>query len=122
MRAGLQAQIDLTKQKNPWLPPETVRKLEEGIQEDQMVKELLPVWLKRYGVADLQEILRFSKTPAGRKFFQSNQRITAESSLVLSLYGLRVYKTLVALHPDRFKNAPEIERQIQDAKRKLDAP
>lgn len=121
MRAGLQAQIDATKQKNPWLPPETIQKLESSIQEDQMVRELLPVWSKRFSNAELQEILRFAKTSAGRKYFQSNQKMTAESGLILSLYGLRIYKSLVTMHPDRFKNSLELERQIQDAKRKLDA-
>lgn len=122
MRAGLQAQIELTKQKNPWLPPETIQKLENSIQEDQMVKELLPVWNKRFNLTELQDLLRFAKTSAGRKYFQSNQKMTAESGLILSLYGLRIYKTLVTLHPDRFKNSVELERQIQDAKRKLELP
>lgn len=121
MRSGLEAQIEVTRKKNPWLPPSTVDALEAAIREDQMVRDLLPIWSKQFSAQDMQEILRFTKSPAGRKYLQYNQRIAAESGLVLSLYGLGLYKILVKLHPDKFKPSPDMENQIKEMRKKLES-
>lgn len=120
MRSGLEAQIEVTRKKNPWLPPETIDALDGAIQEDRMVRDLLPVWSKKFSTQEMQEILRFSKSPAGRKYLQISQRMNAESGLILSLYGLSLYKVLVQRHPDKFKPSPEMENQILEMRKKLE--
>lgn len=97
--AAIKQMISMQKQQNPNVSADIWNELEAEFLKtsmDDLVSMLVPVYKKHMTLADLQGLIKFYKSPVGKKFAEKTPMITAESMQVGQQWGMKVGQALVA--------------------------
>ncbi|GAB3661739.1 hypothetical protein GCM10028791_36490 [Echinicola sediminis] len=81
------------KQQNPNVQIEKWDELEKAYLKtsmDELVEMLVPVYRKYLSEEELQELINFYNTPAGKKFAQSSPLIMKESMQIGQQWGMKI--------------------------------
>ena len=71
--------LPMAKAANPQLGEKFWAEFVSEISPDEMVKKLVPVYRRHYSEVDIQEMIRFYKSPVGRKILQLSPQVRQES-------------------------------------------
>lgn len=122
-RAGMKMQAKQARKENPAIPPETWTSLDAYIASLPLEDRLVDQWRGQFSVAELKQILAFWKTPAGKKFFRSEQLLNARQGAVGALMGLDVYDFLSKRYPAQFPvDRNQRDQAVRQFKSILQAP
>lgn len=90
--------FNMYKQQKPGVPDEVWGELEGSFSKtsiDDLAEMLTPVYKKNLTQSDLQAIIDFYQTPAGKKFAEKTPSITQESMQVGQQWGMKLGKEVM---------------------------
>ena len=90
--------ISMFKEKETSVPEEFWNEMSLELNKvaiDDMVTLVLPVYQKHLTEADIQAVIAFYETPAGKKFAEKTPIITQESMQVGQVWGKKIGETVV---------------------------
>ncbi len=92
-QAAIDQMFGMFKQQYSQVPLETWSELQKEFSEtsiNDLTEMLTPVYQEHLNLADLENIIRFYQTPAGRKFAEKTPFIVQESMQVGQQWGLEI--------------------------------
>jgi hypothetical protein len=87
--------IPMLKQLAPDAPDSFWREVMQEIDMDEMVNLLIPIYQKHLNEQDIQDIINFYDTQAGKKLIRSTPYITQESMLVGQKWGESIAQRVI---------------------------
>jgi hypothetical protein len=97
--AAIKQMMSMQKQQNPNVSADLWNEMEKEFLKtsmDDLVTMLVPVYKKHMTLADLKGLIKFYKSPVGKKFAEKTPMITAESMQVGQQWGMKIGQALVA--------------------------
>ena len=97
--AAIKQMMSMQKQQNPNVSAEVWNEMEAEFLKtsmDDLVTMLVPVYQKHMTLSDLRGLIKFYKSPVGKKFAEKTPMITTESMQVGQQWGMKIGQALVA--------------------------
>jgi hypothetical protein len=113
LRTAMHQQMLSEKAQHPELPASTWAAVEKEIAGTQLEDDLAATWQGIYTASELEQILAFVKTPAGKKFWRTQPMVLSKMGAASGLAGFRVYGVLQRLHPDKYPRDSRSDAQIK---------
>jgi len=84
---GAKKQVEeILKTMTDVLPKGTKQAFIDPLDPDEMVKQVIPVYERYLSISELQAIIQFYKTPAGKKLLKAQPKIMEDSMVVMKVY------------------------------------
>ncbi|HUR79224.1 MAG TPA: DUF2059 domain-containing protein [Thermoanaerobaculia bacterium] len=102
MRAGdtgmqvVDAMIATLKEALPSAPAEYWTSLRQNIKAGDFVEMLVPVYAKHLDAADINELIRFYRTPTGQRFLDRQPAILQDSLVIGQKWGEQIAQRALA--------------------------
>ena len=90
--ASIKSGIPIAKASTPELPEEFWDKFTRAIltEVDDLVDELVPLYVERFSLEEIQALTAFYRTPVGRHLVEEQPSMLAESQQIGAAWGERV--------------------------------
>jgi uncharacterized protein len=75
---------------NPDVPSGFVEKFKAEAKPDELVALLVPIYAKHFSESDIEEIIEFYETPAGKKLVKEQGDIARESQTIAQKWGREI--------------------------------
>ena len=95
---ALEQMIDIFKPQYPNIKENEWEKIYQDVVQESMnrfIEMNIPIYQKFLSKSDLEDIIKFYKTPTGQKFAQSNALITKELMTISQQWGIDLSKQLM---------------------------
>lgn len=95
---ALEQMIDIFKPQYPNIKENEWEKIYQDVVQESMnrfIEMNIPIYQKFLSKSDLEDIIKFYKTPTGQKFAQSNALITKELMTISQQWGMDLSKQLM---------------------------
>ena len=95
---ALEQMIDIFKPQYPNIKENEWEKIYQDVVQESMnrfIEMNIPIYQKFLSKSDLEDIIKFYKTPTGQKFAQSNALITKELMTISQQWGMDLSKQLI---------------------------
>lgn len=87
--------IDNMKAIAPEAPTELWTAFRQKVKSGDLVDMLIPVYAKHLELADVEELIRFYRTPTGRRFLEKQPLIMQESMLIGQKWGEKLSMEII---------------------------
>ena len=95
---ALEQMIDIFKPQYPNIKENEWKKIYQDVVQESMnqfIEMNIPIYQKFLSKSDLEDIIKFYKTPTGQKFAQSNALITKDLMTISQQWGMDLSKKMI---------------------------
>jgi hypothetical protein len=92
----MQGMLPELKKMLPQVPPSFWDDFAKSVDPNELINLIVPIYAKHYSEEDIQEAIKFYKSPAGKRLIQEQPMVMQESMTAGQQWGRRVAESVMA--------------------------